>query len=503
MTRLIASAGALPTARPVAVAAGAWTWALLLFACVAAVLLGLVASSASPVAVALAATLVLAPILIIRPTWSIWTLLVGGLLIAGVVPIWAEGSASKVVWGLSGLSFLLLAVVLVRALLTPAMRQGTPMFVWLALAFLFYGVLNGLLQWAGPFEVLSAIKRYYQAFGLMFALCWLPLLVSDVQRWRKLLLVVALLQLPWAIYERVHLVPIREGFKAAYPGLVPIDVVAGTFGANMYEGGANGAMAAFLIVMLAFILANWREKRLGAGRALLLALLVMLPLFLGETKIVVLLLPLMFLVLYRAEILRRPHVAILGLLTGAAVTAGAVLAYVNITGSRSVDAMVADTVSYNFENRGHGRYLLNRTTALRFWAERQSMADPAATVVGNGLGSAHDATGGHMAVRYAGYGIGLTAASTLLWDLGVFGLLLFLAVVAAAWRAAGFVRRHAAATWMRADAVAIQAALPIFSVFVFYRMDMLEGLPFQIVFATLLGHLAWMYRQTFTQAARR
>jgi hypothetical protein len=47
---------------------------------------------------------------------------------------------------------------------------------------------------------------------------------------------------------------------------------------------------------------------------------------------------------------------------------------------------------------------------------------------------------------------------------------------------------------VRADAAAIQAALPMFGFFLFYKLSLLETLSIQIVFAALLGYLAWLHR---------
>jgi hypothetical protein len=136
---------------------------------------------------------------------------------------------------------------------------------------------------------------------------------------------------------------------------------------------------------------------------------------------------------------------------------------------------------------------------LTFWAQQQGLHEPAGALLGHGLGAAHDATGGQIARRYPGYGVGLTAASRLLWEQGVLGTALFLAILATAWRTANRIRRAGTApTWVRADAAAIQAALPLFAFYLIYRSALLEGLPFQIVFWGLLGYLAWLARDRFT-----
>jgi len=48
---------------------------------------------------------------------------------------------------------------------------------------------------------------------------------------------------------------------------------------------------------------------------------------------------------------------------------------------------------------------------------------------------------------------------------------------------------------VRADANAIQAALSLFVFHLFYNSSLLEAVSFQIVFAAVLGYLAWLYRR--------
>lgn len=471
---------------------------VILAACLMSPIFGLVAVTADPVPVALATSLLIGLALLARPVWMVWLILCFGLLVAGVVTIWAEGAASKAVWGISAIGIALMGVAFFHAATRSSTTKGTPAFVWLALAFMFYSVLNALLNWPSVYEVLSGFKRYFQVAGLLFALAWLPVGENDIKRWRTFFLVVALVQMPWALYELLKLVPIREGLRYAYPGLVPVDVVAGTFGANMTSGGANAEMATFLIIVLLFLLSRLREHLLPKGRLVWLAPLVLAPLFLGETKVVVVLLPLAFLTLYRHELLARPHVAFAGLIVGTLLTLSAGYVYLTMM-NRSLDVVVADTLRYNIYEQGYGGYALNRTTVLTFWAKQQGLHDPAGALLGHGLGSAHDPTAGHMARHYPGYGIGLTAASTLLWEQGVTGTALFLTMLAMAWSAAGWVRKHATEAWMQADASAIQAALPLFAFYLIYRVALLEMLSFQTVFYGLLGYLAWLTRRVGRQ----
>ena len=469
-----------------------------------AVFFGLVAVTANTIIVALAAGLLIGILMLAMPIWSIWLILFSGLLVVGILPLWLDYLATKSVWGVSLLGFLLFLGATYKLLTTPGLARTTPAFIWAAVVFIVFVVINSIAQWYSAGEFLGGLKRYFQVWGLMFAMAWIVIDRTHFHKWKKLLLIAALTQLPFAIYELLVMVPKREALVTALPGLVPIDVVAGTFGASLYTGGANAEMATFLIIVFAFLLAHNREKILPGKYLVMLTLPVLAPLFMGDTKVVVILLPLMFLVLYRRELIARPHYGVLGLIVGGLLTVGAGYAYLALS-QKNLDDFVAETLKYNVYQGGYGSYALNRTTVLSFWAEEQGAKDPVSFLFGNGLGSAQASSTivpGHVAQRYRGYGIGLTGTSTLLWETGVFGFGLFIVVLALAWRCAGRLRRFSGDPAVRADASAIQAALAIFAFYLFYRATLLDTLTFQTVFAALLGYLAWLHRQHLPATAQ-
>lgn len=468
-----------------------------------AVLFGLIAYTANPVFVALGLALVVGPMLMLRPAWVIWIILVLGLMVVGVVGLRAEGVGNKAVWGISALTFLLLVLSLFRALTAPEARRNTPAFVWLSLLFLVYAILNSLFQGSSTYELIAGIKRYFQGAGVLFALTWLVFNEKDIHRWRTFFIILAVVQLPWAAYELIHFVPIREALRRSIPLLVPIDVVAGTFGASLVGGGANSSMAVFLIMVTAFLLARYREKLLSPARLLLLFPLILAPIFMSETKLVLVLMPVMFIGLYWREILSRPLASVVGLTVGGMITVGAGFAYLSMS-KKSPDQRIQDTLAYNLGDRGYGGRVLNRTTALTFWVARQGVDDPISIVVGNGIGASHESESGvgHIARLYAGYGIGLTSIAILLWDQGLFGLTLYLSIFIAAWLTANRLRKYSNERWVCADAAAVVAVIPVMGLFLLHNDSAFETLSYQILASALLGYLAWLHKRQSKMSAR-
>ncbi|MDP1788083.1 hypothetical protein [Nitrosomonas sp.] len=462
-----------------------------------AMLFGMFAVTANPIIISFAIALIVGVVLSVNPVWIIWLILSLGLLVTGLLPLHFDFITSKAAWGVSLLGFLLMLIALVKVVISSSVRKDTPAFVWIALVFLLYAVANSLAQWNSIGEFLTGFKRYFQIWGLLFALCWIFFDKQEIHWWKIFVLFVALMQLPFALYERIIYVPIREGLQYLYPRMVPIDVVSGTFGATLTGGGASADMAIFLIIILAFLLARWREKVLPVNKVCLFVPIILAPLLLGETKAVILMLPLMFLIVYRQEMFVRLHYWLMGLIFTLIFIYAASYAYlynVNPEGKTLVEK-IEETVAYNFQDKGHGELELNRSKVLIFWVEQQGLHDPVSFFFGNGLGSSHEITGGHVARRYPGYGIGLTAASTLLWDLGIFGFILFITILVSAWRSAEELRIKTTEPEVKADAIAIQAALALFAFSIFYRLSLLEFLSIQIVFTLLLGYLAWLHHR--------
>ena len=211
--------------------------------------------------------------------------------------------------------------------------------------------------------MIGGFKRYYQVWGLLFGLCWLGFTKKEVERWCKIVMGICLLQAPFCLYQNLVLVPIREEYVASIPGLEPIDVVAGTFGANMLGGGNNAEMATVLIMVFAFLLARFKEKILPVKKLFWISVILLSPLVMGETKIVVLLFPMMFFALYRKELLSRPHYAVMALILGVIFMAITLNVYMIMT-KMSLDQLVFDTLKYNVYEIGYGNCYLNRTTVL-------------------------------------------------------------------------------------------------------------------------------------------
>lgn len=358
--------------------------------------------------------------------------LVIGMLVYGSATMFLP-ELSRVSWVAGGLSTCL---GIVGALYIFKSRGNLPFFV-AALAWLIgLSSLSTLLQ-SELFESVAGIRRYHQMWGLVFAMWALKFSLKDFSDWIRFFWVVGLVQLPFCIYQRFILVPLREGMDI--PFMVPVDVVAGTFGATLEGGGTSGEMALFMVVML-FGLYQFRRMGLVSKRLFRVSLfLFFIPLMLGETKSAFVYLGVGALLVVRRELLENPGKA-LGVILFAVTFISAY--FVAQAQQELVDTPdLEQTLAYNFGDDPHGSRVLNRSTTIVFWYLQHGLDEPISLLLGDGLGSAHDTESedvlGENARRFRGLGIDLTDMSSFLWDTGLVGYLLLCVVYLAAYHRAG------------------------------------------------------------------
>lgn len=455
----------------------------------AAFMLGLAAATGSLVLAALVAGLIGGGFLLARPVAAITGIIGIGLTMGALLAI-AGREFEKLAWAVSLLGFFLL----IPSILQLTERRRAPTFVNLAIVFAIVSLGTTLAQWTSTGEVLRGIKHTHQALGLLLALALLHLTENDFRRWRKLMILVVALQLPFALYEFLILVPRRGGLTA---GSETTDVVAGTFGANIIGGSPNSVMALLLLIALAFVSAHWRMGLLKSRYLLVIVPSLLLPIGLGEVRITFILLPMLMLILFWSDIIRRPGVFVGAFAVSAATIIALGLIYIQFILNKPLDDIIDRTIAYNFQNLGYGGYILNRSTVLSFWWHQQGMHDPVGFLFGNGLGSSFTGNEmskiGHVAEKWPSHGVGLTTASSLLWDTGMVGLVLYISVFVAAWKCCSALLILTISKYHRAEVSALRASLPLFVIFIFYNDALMRAIAMQILSAVTLGYVAFLY----------
>ncbi|MFO0120095.1 MAG: hypothetical protein ACK51Y_00690 [Burkholderiales bacterium] len=477
--------------------------ALCFFYLFAAALAALALASGEIILIGLVLGALAGLILIERPGVTLGIVVIATLALAGpIVMHWPQ--AARLPWMLSLLGVLLMVTAVLHGALSvtqTAQQRPWPAFAVAAVASLMLAMVGALLSTGSLEQGIAGLKRQYAFWGVLLVWLILPLPWSQVRRLGWALLAIGMLQLPLAIYQRLVLMPRRLNLP---DGVVPVDIVAGSFEGSLTGGANNNVMAFFLVLMLAALAALRRE---GLIRPLLfwpLMLWLAAPLVLGETKMVIVFLPIALAVVYADLIRLRPGRFALGTLAMLAVCAALFYNYVALQvdedrSGMSLQARIEQNLEYNLGNRGYyGGASLNRSNVVDFWWSRHGLADLRGTFFGHGVGSAHGSRGterlGHMDRQYPGYAIGLTAVAVHLWEQGLVGAALILGSVVGAWRCAsrliGQAREGLDRALCRTLAAGAALLIPIWLMLEAWVLAPSQ----QVLAALILGLTAWRAR---------
>lgn len=264
----------------------------------------------------------------------------------------------------------------------------------------------------------------------------------------------------------------------------------------MDGGSPNAIMVLLVLVAWGFVMARWKEKVIDIKTVISLSLLLLIPLALGETKVVIVLIPLVAFVLLARDFFKDP-VRFLPLITAILLlTMGLAYLYVYIMLDTTFEQAFRGMWEYNVNEMGYGNLILNRTTAFTFWLGLHGWHDPVSLLFGHGLGSSYGSglDAGHIAQLYPKYGINLTALTSILWDVGIIGLMLYLVIFIVAWMQIHTLSQITSDKRVRADCTGIKVGLAMTLFFIIYSDSQVNLMVHEIITACILGYAAFLYR---------
>ncbi len=476
-------------------------WGLVALCVLLAPVAGLLAVTGSIFLVTIPVVMLLAVVLVFHPWLFTWLILFSGLVVMGVIRLYAP-QFQVIRWLIPLLTVAVpIAVLLLQAFKPgPGERAKLPALFWWCVAFMGAALVSTLINWSGLIDAVSGAKSYFQVWGLI-AVFALILFRGDFNRGLTLFLVaIGLLQIPFVLHQYFYLVPMRRGLGA----ISPEDVIAGAFGAELYGGGNNALLAAYLFIAIGLLLSLWRQKIVSVWLVFPAVLLLVFPIFLNEAKIAFFYAWVMFIVLYWENIVRHPLRFILGNIVLFLFLVVFVLFYAQLAAESGKAHTVGQYLDFLKEQnlyRGYGTYVLNRWTALPFWFNEHFPRDIGHALIGHGLGETQegalllDVSNTVAARRYSGMGIGLTGLSALLWDVGLIGLGIVAMLFLSAYRLAG---RLARASSERPLAMALfkglQAGIAILGLSVTHKSFFVFDMAFQSLFVLIVGYLIYSAR---------
>ncbi|OZA22960.1 MAG: hypothetical protein B7X93_12510 [Hydrogenophilales bacterium 17-61-9] len=420
-------------------------------------------------------------------------LLLGGLLVylvVGQLMYFANiGQALWIPYGLGILLFLRLPSAFLKSPYA-ATKIGVPLNLSISFYFLIF-LFSIALNETPIFQAIVGGKNLviFWSYFLLIALFAIPFPATEkFVRW---LLWIAVLQLPFVLYQYFVVVPERVNSLSSW------DAIVGSFGGNQLAGGASGTMAYMLLlaVLLAMRLSQFGQM----NRLLLLGITLTAGgiIFLAEVKFAPLLMFVGMAVVYRKTFVRNPAVAIAGGIAALALGLGLLVAYDKThyadigQESRDIPDLLDKTFGYSldsqFINLETGE--MGRNAALIFWWEKGFLTDPLKGTLGYGPGASRSSSHfsvGQVARKYS-FGIDRSAATQLLWELGLAGFLAFVYILLKgallALRAANSTSSPASAAILETAAAGLVMAVLMLP----YNRDVLEVPALTFTLMLLLG----------------
>jgi hypothetical protein len=447
--------------------------------------------------------LAIAASIISSRTGLFWFLVIGALVVTGVAQLYLPGSRYvRYVVPLASVALVLHLLTDYFNARSRAHDEPLPGPILWAFAFALTAFVSMLINLGNPDVAIMGIRQYFQMWvfflGVAF-LCWNETFARNLL-WGLLLL--ALLQLPFVAHQYFYLVPLRKPLMG--DGLVPVDIVAGTFGATLFGGGATAVLAAFQIIVVGMLLALWKNGVLSTLKTALLSLLLLSPLLVNQAKVSVIYLLLMFVVVFYRDIIVRPGKFLLAGIGMAGLVSLMMTALMlsNPAGKLGSWGELVDYVvtqqTKTIAERQQEYSQLTRLTALTFWATEHVRKNPAHALLGHGPGASREAEGAQdapptLAVkRYPNVHIGLTGVSALLWDTGIVGLVTVLGMFGSAFFMAGSLARYYRGRDRMRTALfeGLQAAMAVLALSLAHKEYFVVNLPYQTLVYLLIGFIA-------------
>lgn len=425
--------------------------------------------------------------IIFYPQIFYWLMLVLVLVVSGSVQYFAD--ISQLQWVASGIGICLLISGLLRGANTSGQGPGRVTGIDACLLlFTVTAAVSTAFGEGGAGHLAAGLRNYLPFLGLYVYVRFGGVQPAAMRRTVWFLLAVAVLQWPVELYQA--LVVVQQRVAANYFGSA-WDSVVGTFGGPKFGGGASGSLAIFLVFALALVLAMWRNKVLGRGAAISCLVAVLIGIALAETKVVFVLIPVALFILYSDEMKKRP----LRFMFGALVTAGLLTlllyAYYIFFWEAQTKGSVYDAIvrrfAYSFDPNFMPAYNWpGRMTGLAIWFRGQDfMGDGYHWLVGYGVAAATSMStiaGPGVAALKFGLGTDVTGVTKLLWEVGVVGLVAYLAPLLLAFGSFGRALKDAALdTLMHSFVQALRASTAVLFLAVLYEVTIVSSPPLQLL----------------------
>lgn len=470
------------------------TFGILAVAIVLGIAGGLAAALGAVLPVAMLSALLIGVAVIASPRLHIVLATLVALVVTGVLEFFASFGQAN--WLSSLIVGSMLITVAARIAGGKAAKEPisslVPLVVLYLLTLLFSSIVNKI-----PFaQAMVGVRNYLPYIGVAALLIWGGVKPETGRLLFRIFIGIALLQVPFGLYQSLVVGP----WRVAQAGAIgrADEAVVGTFGGNVLTGGYTGEMASFLVMVMVFLTALRRDRLMSTPVVTGIIVGLLIPILLAETKITLVLIPVLFVVAFLTDLRRNPKFAFAAVLAGGFVfLVIAVTYYIKYWTGGDAGHHLGYSFDPNFmvtpDHRG-------RVGTIVHWFQMNvQLGSVFSALVGHGVGSSIEGSftiGMGSAVRQYGLGLDSHAMSRLLWDGGILSFVLFMGIGLrtfwTSWKLANGGLQpgpdRAAATFCAAASLSMVLMLP-------YQMSVLGGSAMQFIFWFTVGYTEMLRRR--------
>ncbi|MGD0336877.1 MAG: hypothetical protein ABSB18_07275 [Candidatus Omnitrophota bacterium] len=375
----------------------------------------------------------------LNPRIAFWFILINVYILSSLVSVYFPFIGKKILW----VTDLILVTLAFRVCVDIAMhkvsRKGSKIDIFL-FVLIFLCIVSSIVNRVSLTVFLCGLRNYFKYIPLFFVARFYLNNKKSLTGLFRFLILVAVLNVPVAI-----------GQFFLYHDF---DAVGGLFSL-----GGSGILTVFQLLMVGYLLIIAENGIIAKWKAIALSLLLFVPIFINQTKVVFFLFPILLIYIYKYFLVKKPFQAFFIILLGIFLLFSLVSIYSAIVpGFYIKDLFSRDWLyqylykdSYNLNVGG-----LNRLSAVTF-AIASISKNAFHFLMGTGIGNASLSNiPGGMGAYYEKYfylKIDLVFLSKILWEEGFLGTLLFFLIVFKLWRCSSLVYRRAKDSRMKSHAV--------------------------------------------------
>ncbi len=311
----------------------------------------------------------------------------------------------------------------------------TPISFWV-LALLVLVIISAVINQIPLIQAILGSRDIIFLWSIFFIVAYSGLPFNWINKAWGFFPVVIAFQIPLVLYQYFIIAPQRIG-RSDIAGNAIWDAVVGGFGGDPFGGGASPALAFFLVVGLVYFTSLYRKGLITRARYWFYLSLTLPSLILAEIKVVLVLIPLAFLFLFLDKLKTSFFKFFLASGFLFMVLFALIAGYeYQKTGSFEKTFNTQNLYERTIENQidsGHqtnfGR--LGRIAVFSHWWEENGLSKPVNTLFGHGVGAtkASPMFIGALKEEYYYIYVDRSAASVLLWELGVLGFMLYIFIL--------------------------------------------------------------------------